>query len=73
MAEVQPTFSFLFYHLQFPDVTSKTDLGEIRDQSRQSQLLELNESIEFLIRSMQKNDSWDETYIILKVGTQRLF
>lgn len=69
----QPTFSFLFLpDLQFPDVTTKTDLGEIRDQSRQSQLLELNESIEFLIRSMQRNDSWDETYVIL-VGLNGYF
>lgn len=51
--------------LQFQDVTTMTDLGEIRDRSYGSQLKEIGESLNFLVQELKKQNRWDSTHVVL--------
>lgn len=62
-------FATLFWpDLQFPDVTTKNDLGEIRERTYQGQLRAVGDSLQYVIQNLQRLKRWDNTFVIL-VGT----
>lgn len=61
-----PFFSLFFVpDLQFPDITTVNESGEIRDRSTASQLKEVSESLGILIRNLRRLRRWDDTTIFL--------
>ena len=58
--------SFLFFaDPQFVDQPTVDDLGEVRENSYESQLEEVSESIETLVREMKRRKIWDSTTVVL--------
>jgi len=51
--------------LQFPDIATRSNSGEIRSRSYESQLLEINESLYDLFTELKNKKRWDNTNIIL--------
>lgn len=61
-----PFFSVIYLpDLQFPDVTTADDLGEIRNRSHESQMNELSESLFFLIQRLKQKKIWDDLNVIV--------
>ena len=62
----QAFFSVIYSpDLQFPNTTTFTNLGEIRNLSHESQIEELGESLQFLFSQLKKRNQWNNTHIIL--------
>lgn len=58
--------SFLYFaDLQFIDVPTTNELGEMRDSSYRSQLAEVSESLDNLIKELKRRKVWDSTDVIL--------
>ncbi|MCH2533522.1 MAG: sulfatase-like hydrolase/transferase [Bdellovibrionales bacterium] len=61
-----PFFSMVYLSdLQFPNVATKTDYGELRSPVQQGQLDEINESLDYLFNALKRHKKWDNTNIIL--------
>lgn len=59
-------FSFLFFSdPQFLDSPTSNELGEVRENSHHSQVVEVSESLSKLVREMKKRKIWDTTQIYL--------
>lgn len=51
--------------LQFPFVETRTDSGEIRSKTYESQIQEIGESLNTFFIHLKKLKKWDNTYIVL--------
>lgn len=61
-----PFLSFLFFaDPQFLDQPTMNELGEVRESSYQSQVIEVSESLDALVRDMKSRKIWDTTNVIL--------
>jgi hypothetical protein len=61
--------SFLFFpDLQFPMTQTVSDIGVTRSLTEESQLAEIDESLDTFITEMKKRNLWDRTNIVL-LGT----
>ncbi|MBX3020832.1 MAG: sulfatase-like hydrolase/transferase [Bdellovibrionales bacterium] len=68
----QPFLAVLFLaDLQFPNVPTKTDEGEVREKSEAAQVEEVSESIGTLVRWLKQKRLWNSTNIVL-VGLNSL-
>jgi hypothetical protein len=60
-----PFFATLFWSdLQFTDVPTRNELGEIRESSADAQMTEIEVSLSLLIQELKKRNRWDKTNII---------
>jgi hypothetical protein len=61
------TFFSVIYlaDLQFPEVASVSDLGEVRDRSDEAQLREVAEGLAGLIRTLKAKGLWHRMHVIL--------
>lgn len=63
---VGPSFTFMYWpDLQFPDSTTVSNEGNLRDKTVESQLAEVGESLQALIDSLKTRKLWDSTHVIL--------
>ena len=61
-----PVFSVMFLaDLQFPQIATKTDDGEIREKSSAAQLEEVTESLGYLVKWLKARKRWNSTNIVL--------
>lgn len=61
-----PFFSVVYLSdLQFPSIPTKTDYGEIRSSNLQSQIDEVNESLDYIINALKRHKKWDNTHVVL--------
>jgi hypothetical protein len=59
-------FSVLYLaDLQFPEVATVSDLGEVRDRSLEAQQKEVAESLQDLIRYLKGRGLWHRTHVVL--------
>lgn len=62
----EPFLSFIFLaDLQFPMIQTQSDLGVSRSLTRESQIQEIDESLDALILDLKKKNVWNSTYFIL--------
>ncbi len=62
----EPTFSVAYVpDLSFTNVETKTDYGDVRNRSFESQLEELDESLGSLFDQLKKRKSWNSSYVIV--------
>jgi hypothetical protein len=62
----QPFLAVLFLaDLQFPDIATRTDEGEIREKSPQAQLAEVIESFGYMVRWLKARKRWNSTNIVV--------
>ncbi len=72
-----PFMSFLFFpDLQFPMTQTVSDIGVSRSLTEESQLAEIDESLDAFITEMKKQNLWDRSNIVLfgtngKISSQR--
>lgn len=61
-----PFFSVLFLNdLQFPQISTKTLEGEVREKSADAQLEEVAESVQTLTKWLKNNKRWNSTNLVL--------
>lgn len=61
-----PFFSMLFLSdLQFVDVPTVNELGELRESSYRSQIVEVDDSLGKLVRALKARKAWDNTHVFL--------
>lgn len=61
-----PFLSVMFLaDLQFPQVATRTDEGEVREKSAAAQLEEVSESLGYLVRWLKARKRWNTTNIVL--------
>lgn len=61
-----PFFSVVYLSdLQFPNVATKTDYGELRSPTLQGQIDEVNESLDYIFNALKRHNKWDNTNVIL--------
>ncbi|MDZ4660081.1 MAG: sulfatase-like hydrolase/transferase [Pseudomonadota bacterium] len=64
--KTRPFFAVTYLpDLQMENVSTVADSGEVRKKSFEGQLLEIDESLENLIRQMKKRKIWNQTMVIL--------
>jgi hypothetical protein len=62
----RPYFAVIYVpDLQFPHEPTANDLGELRELSLQSQIREIDESLQFLFQQIHKRNLWENTHIIV--------
>lgn len=65
-AKSKPYFSFVFASdLQYPNIPTKNNLGELRATGLRGQVQELDESLFDLFTKLKKLNKWDSSYIVL--------
>jgi hypothetical protein len=68
----RPQFSFLFLaDLQFPEIATHDDEGEVRELSPDAQKQEILESLEGLVEWLKNKKRWNSTHVVL-VGLNTL-
>ena len=71
--EGQPFLAVLFLSdLQFPLVSTRSNDGEVRENSREGQLAEIGESVGTLIKWLKTHKRWNSTHVVL-TGVNSLF
>lgn len=61
-----PVFAFTFLaDLQFPDLPTFTQAGEMRETTIEAQLQEVGEGLQNLIEGLKKSHRWDSTHVVL--------
>jgi hypothetical protein len=66
ISSAKPFFTVLTASdLLFPEAVTTNQLGEIRSQSYESQLEEIDESLFKIFTALKKKNLWDKTYIIV--------
>ncbi len=70
--EGSPLFTTLFLSdLQFPQIATHTNEGEVREKSAEGQLEEVSESLGTLVRWLKSKKKWNSTHVVL-VGLNSL-
>lgn len=65
-AEEKAFFSVLFWpDLQFPDATTRNEMGEIRERTYQGQTRAVGEALQYVIQNLRKLKRWDNTFVVL--------